>query len=91
MPRDLSNVPTNELLDEIRRRFDRLEASQPRAQYTLQEVATILGQSKYTVQRWCREGMPVEGEGKVEITYKKVGRQYVMTGEELARIQTLRS
>jgi hypothetical protein len=34
--------------------------------------------------------MPNDGV-KVPIEFKKVGREYVFTGEELARIQMLRS
>lgn len=87
---DLSDVSTIELLEEIKRRMVRLESTQPKERYRLKELSAILGVSTFTIQRWCREGMPHGGE-KVELEYTKVGREYVFTGEEARRIQRLRS
>lgn len=87
---DLSEVSTEDLLDEIKRRMVRLESAQPKERYTLKELSTILGVSTFSIQRWCREGMPTR-EGKSELEYTKVGRDYVFTGAEARRIQRLRS
>lgn len=86
---DLKDVSTEELLQELKERFQRLESIQPKETYTIKDLAVILGTSIYTVQRWCREGMPT-ADGKVEVNRTKVGREYVFTGEELRRIQRLR-
>tara|TARA_Y100000310_G_scaffold335911_1_gene419128 strand:+ start:2332 stop:2604 length:273 start_codon:yes stop_codon:yes gene_type:complete len=87
---DLSSVPTEDLLDEIKRRMVRLESVQPKERYRLKELSAILGVSTFTIQRWCREGMPHGGK-KVDLEYAKVGRDYVFTGDEAMRIQRLRS
>ena len=86
---DLTEVPTADLLAELGKRLERLEASQPRERYTLKELALALNVSKYTLQRWCREGMPT-GDGKVELIFQKVGRDYVFTADEYTRINRLR-
>ncbi len=87
---DLTTIPTRELLKELQRRFDHLEATQPREKYTLKDLALGLGVSKFTLQRWCREGMPT-GNGKEQINYAKECREYVFTGDEVLRIKRLRS
>ena len=86
---DLKQYSTEALLDELRERFQRLESAQPKESYTIKELSVILGTSVFTLQRWCREGMPTP-HGKIEIVYVKVGREYVFSGEELRRIQRLR-
>jgi len=86
---DLKDVSTEELLQELGERFQRLESIRPKETYTIKDLAVILGTSIYTVQRWCREGMPT-ADGKVAVNRTKVGREYVFTGEELRRIQRLR-
>ncbi len=86
---DLKEVSTEALLEELRERFIRLESAQPKESYTIKELSVILGTSVFTLQRWCREGMPTP-HGKVEIERVKVGREYVFSGEELRRIQRLR-
>jgi len=87
---DLSSVPTEDLLDEIKRRMVRLESVQPKERYTSKELSNVLGVSSYSIQRWCREGMPTR-DGKTDLEYTKVGRDYVFTGEEVMRIRRLRS
>ena len=87
---DLSSVPTEDLLDEIKRRMVRLESAQPKDRYTLKELSNVLKVSPYSIQRWCREGMPT-ADGKTDLEYTKVGRDYVFTGDEAMRIQRLRS
>ena len=86
---DLKQYSTEALLDELRERFQRLESAQPKESYTIKELSVILGTSVFTLQRWCREGMPTP-HGKSEIERVKVGREYVFSGEELRRIQRLR-
>ena len=86
---DLKEVSTEALLDELKDRITRLESAHPKESYTLKELSVILGSSVFTLQRWCREGMPTP-HGKVDIERVKVGREYVFTGEELRRIQRLR-
>ena len=86
---DLKQYSTEALLDELRERFQRLESAQPKESYTIKELSVILGTSVFTIQRWCREGMPTP-HGKIEIERVKVGREYVFSGEELRRIQRLR-
>ena len=87
---DLKDVPTKELLAELSRRYAEYEANKPHEKYTLKEMALALKVSKFTLQRWCREGMPAEG-GKVDLEFSKVGRDYVFTADEFARIKRLRS
>ena len=86
---DLTEVSTKDLLDELARRLETLEANQPRERYTLKELSLALGVSKYTLQRWCREGMPTD-DGKVELVFQKVGRDYVFTSDEYTRINRIR-
>ena len=86
---DLSKVSTQDLMRELQRRVDLLEASQPKEKYALKDLSFALGVSKYTLQRWCREGMPT-GNGKAELNYSKEGREYVFTADEVARIKRLR-
>ena len=86
---DLRDVSTEALLEELKDKLTRLESAQPKESYTIKELSVILGSSVFTLQRWCREGMPT-AHGKVDIERVKVGREYVFTGEELRRIQRLR-
>tara|TARA_Y100000592_G_scaffold21804_1_gene33729 strand:- start:1214 stop:1480 length:267 start_codon:yes stop_codon:yes gene_type:complete len=86
---DLSEVSTKDLLQELGRRIEELEASKPSEKYTLKEMAMALGVSKFTLQRWCREGMPTT-DGKVELQFAKIGRDYVFTADEYARIKRIR-
>ena len=87
---DLSEFSTEELLEELKKRILVLESSKPKERYSLKELCAILGVSKFTLQRWCREGMPTSSGKKVELRFTKVGREYVFAGEECRRIQSLR-
>jgi hypothetical protein len=86
---DLKHISTEALLEELKERFQRLESAQPKEEYTIKELSVVLGTSVFTLQRWCREGMPTPN-GKMDINFVKMGREYVFTGEELRRIQRLR-
>ena len=86
---DLTEISTEALLKELHDRITSLESAQPKESYTIKELSVILGTSVFTLQRWCREGMPTP-HGKIDIERVKVGREYVFSGEELRRIQRLR-
>ncbi len=86
---DLSEVSTKDLLAELGRRIEELESTQPSEKYTLKQMSMALGVSKFTMQRWCREGMPTN-DGKIELQFSKVGRDYVFTADEYARIKRIR-
>lgn len=86
---DLSDIPTKALLQELQKRFQELEAGAPPKRMTVKQLAIRLGTSNLTIQRWCREGMPTS-QGKVQLNFKKVGRENVFEAEEVKRIIAIR-
>jgi response regulator of citrate/malate metabolism len=86
---DLKDIPTKALLQELQNRFQELEAGAPPKRMTVKQLAMRLGASNLTVQRWCREGMPTS-QGKVQLNFKKVGRENVFETEEVKRIIAIR-
>jgi hypothetical protein len=79
-------------IGQVLERLDRLEAllgdllrqRVPKAFYTTEEAAAILGKAKFTVREWCRLG-------RVRCRKKNTGRgkhqEWVIAHEELLRIQ----
>jgi response regulator of citrate/malate metabolism len=86
---NLKNIPTKDLLRELERRFQELESNAPVKRLTVKQLAMRLGTSNLTVQRWCREGMPTS-KGKVQLSFKKVGRENVFEPDEVKRIIAIR-
>ena len=86
---DLSDIPTKALLQELQKRFQELEAGAPPKRMTVKQLAIRLGTSNLTIQRWCREGMPTS-QGKVQLNFKKVGRENVFEADEVKRIIAIR-
>ena len=86
---DLKDIPTKALLQELQKRFQELEAGAPPKRMTVKQLAIRLGTSNLTIQRWCREGMPTS-QGKVQLNFKKVGRENVFEAEEVKRIIAIR-
>ena len=86
---DLKEIPTKALLQELERRFQELENGAPVKRMTVKQIAMRLGTSPLTVQRWCREGMPTS-QGKVQLKFKKVGRENVFEADEVAKIIAIR-